>query len=200
MCLGNIFNYIGNVYNIMFYTLVTKSFIKNIRTSKNYLYIFLTGSVGYILIHWYLHMDIQTGIKQTLKHYLYYVMILDAFIAYSMIRMYAKSIQQDSTEDEIPKPDVEYTPEQKMIILQKMQETRRLQQLAHKEHMNLTNEKENDIKDAKQSIFTKSEESNEESSNKKTSTGKNKETIKVVKKVSDNVNDTEIPVYKNNNN
>jgi hypothetical protein len=145
-------------------------------------------------------MDNQTGIKRTIKHYLYYAMILDAFVAYSMIRMNTNSIQQEPNEEDIPKPNVEYTPEQKMIILQKMQETRRLQQQEHKEQADQTDEKENDnnVKNTIQSIFTKSEESNEELSNKKTtSSSKKKETVKVVKNVSENVDDTEIPFYKN---
>jgi transcriptional regulator of acetoin/glycerol metabolism len=187
----------------MFYTLVSKKFIKNIRTQRDYLYIFLTGSIGYISIHWYLHMDNQTGIKQTVKNYLYYIMILDAFVAYSMIRMNVKTHHVSNTE-EVSKPNIEYTPEQKMLILQKMQEARQLQQQKHKEQLiKQTDEKENkaeanDVKDSKPSIFTKSDESNEESSNKKTSSSsKKKETVKVIKKVSENVDDTEIPVYKN---
>ena len=147
-------------------------------------------------------MNNQTGIKQTVKNYLYYAMILDAFVAYSMIRMNSKT--QESTTGEVSKPDIEYTPEQKMIILQKMQEARQLQQQKHKEQIiKQSDEKENKeepnaVKDSKPSIFTKSEESNEESSNKKTtSSSKKKETVKVVKKVSENIDDTEIPVYKN---
>ena len=188
----------------MFYTLVSKKFIKNIRTQRDYLYIFLTGSIGYISIHWYLNMDNQTGIKQTVRNYLYYIMILDAFVAYSIIRINTKTQQELKTE-EVSKPNIEYTPEQKMLILQKMQEARQLQQQKHKEQLiKQSDEKENneednnDVKDSKPSIFTKSEESNDESSNKKTSSSsKKKETVKVVKKVSENVDDTEIPVYKN---
>jgi len=199
MCLSNIFNYINNVYNNMFYTLVSKSYIKNIKTPRDYLYIFLAGSIGYISIHWYLHMDNQTGIKQTVKHYLYYAMILDAFVAYSMIRMNIKSLQQETNEEDIQKPNVEYTPEQKMLILQKMQEARRIQQQTHKEQSAPTDEKENenDVKETKNTIFTRSDESNEESSNKKTSSSKQKNNVRVVKNVSENVDDTEIPVYKN---
>lgn len=207
MCLRYIFNYIDNVYNIMFYTLISKSFIKKTRSPRDYLYIFLAGSIGYVSLHWYLYMDNQTGIKQTIKHYLYYTMILDAFIAYSMLRMYTKSLKEQKSNTEEP-PTLEYTPEQKLIILQKSREARRIQQQTHKEQVNqeLQEDNKNDkedvndeIKESKPSIFTKSEESNEESSNKKTSSSsKKKETIKVIKKTSENVDDTEIPVYKKN--
>lgn len=191
MCLGYLFNYIDNVYNNMFYTLVSKSFIKQINSTNDYLYIFLAGSIAYVCIHWYLNIDNQTGIKERIKNYFYYIMMLDGIIAYTMLKIYAKKMTKETEEQQEDNNVIEYTPEQKMLILQKSREARQLQQQQHKEKIQEENE---EVKESKPTIFTKSEESHEETS--KDSTSKKKDTVKVVKKVSEQVDDTDIPVYK----
>lgn len=191
MCLGYLFNYIDNVYNNMFYTLVSKSFIKQINSTNDYLYIFLAGSIAYVCIHWYLNIDNQTGIKERIKNYFYYIMMLDGIIAYTMLKIYAKKMTKETEDQQEDNNNVvEYTPEQKMLILQKSREARQLQQ-QQQQHKEKLQEENEEVIDAKPSIFTKSEESSS-----KDSTSKKKDTVKVVKKVSEPVDDTEIPVYK----
>lgn len=192
MCLGYLFNYIDNVYNNMFYTLVSKSFIKQINLTNDYLYIFLAGSIAYVCIHWYLNIDNQTGIKERIKNYFYYIMMLDGIIAYTMLKIYAKKMTKETEDQQEDNNNVvEYTPEQKMLILQKSREARQLQQQQQQQHKEKLQEENEEVIDAKPSIFTKSEESSS-----KDSTSKKKDTVKVVKKVSEPVDDTEIPVYK----
>jgi hypothetical protein len=168
----------------MFYTLVSRSLITKINTPRDYFYIFLIGSVGYVILHWYLHMDKREGIIEKVREYLYYAMVLDVITAYVLMKMYPAKSDKKNTEDTGETKDSnedQYTPEQKKAIMQKMQEARRLQQMRQKQladqngsdPQNLTKEQQSDIpkqdgdemKEAgdsgKRSIFTKSEESKE---------------------------------------
>ena len=60
----------------MFYTLVSRTIITKISTSRDYLYIFILGSVLYVLLHWYLHMEERNGIVEKVREYLYYAMVI----------------------------------------------------------------------------------------------------------------------------
>lgn len=121
----------------MFYTLVSRSIITKINTPRDYFYIFLIGSVGYVILHWYLHMDKREGIVEKVREYLYYAMVFDAITAYVLMMMYPvksdKKIQDDNEETEDLSNEETHTPEQKKAIMQKMQEARRLQQLRQKQ-------------------------------------------------------------------
>jgi len=116
----------------MFYTLVSRTIITKINSPRDYFYIFLIGSVGYVILHWYLNMDEAEGIMGKIRDYLYYVMVIDAITAYVLMIMYPaktdKIIEKDNDNDE-SKEEEQYTPEQRKAILQRMQETRRLQQM-----------------------------------------------------------------------
>ena len=162
----------------MFYTLVSRSLITKINTPRDYFYIFLIGSVGYVILHWYLHMDKREGIIEKVREYLYYAMVLDVITAYVLMKMYpAKSDKKNTDDNEETKDSTEdqYTPEQKKAIMQKMQEARRLQQMRQKQLADQNQTKEQPVDNPKQdcdeikevgdsgkrSIFTKSEESKE---------------------------------------
>ncbi len=108
----------------MFYTLASKFLITKVSTPRDYLYIFIAGSVGYVILHWYLHMEKQEGIVEKVREYLYYAMVIDVITAYVLITMYpSKSDKENNNEDtqnnEQPR---EYTPEEKKTLMQRMQE------------------------------------------------------------------------------
>ena len=117
------FKYIGKIYKTMFYTLVSRSIITKINTSRDYLYIFLIGSIGYVILHWYLHMDKCTGILEKTREYLYYAMVVDAITAYALMTFYppsSKPIKKTSSENEEVKNEPQYTQEQSKAIIQNM--------------------------------------------------------------------------------
>ncbi len=114
----------------MFYTLASKLLIKKGTTSRDYFYVFLMGSIGYIIVHWYLHMDKQDGIMEKIKDYLYGLMLADIVTAGILIKLYPAA-EGDSEEDSNTssnKEQSELTPEQKKLIMQRAQEARKLQQ------------------------------------------------------------------------
>jgi hypothetical protein len=116
----------------MFYTLVSRTVITKINSPRDYLYIFLLGSVGYVVLHWYLHMDKREGFTEKIREYLYYAMVIDAITAYVLMVMYpskSSDKKNDKTDDNEESKEKEYTPEQKKAILQRMQEARRFQQM-----------------------------------------------------------------------
>lgn len=120
----------------MFYTLVSRTIITKINTPRDYLYIFLIGSVAYVIIHWYLHMEKREGIVEKAREYLYYLMVFDAIVAYALMMLYpTKDAEKDNDVDESndkENKDEPYTADQKKVIMQKMQEARRLEQLRQK--------------------------------------------------------------------
>ncbi|VBB17847.1 hypothetical protein YASMINEVIRUS_310 [Yasminevirus sp. GU-2018] len=122
----------------MFYTLVSRSLITKINTPRDYFYIFLIGSVGYVALHWYLHMEKREGIVEKVREYLYYAMVLDMITAYVLMMLYPaksdkKSEENDDSKDKESSNEEQHTPEQKKMIMQKMQEARRMQQMRQKE-------------------------------------------------------------------
>jgi type IV secretory pathway VirB10-like protein len=125
----------------MFYTLVSRSIITKINTPRDYFYIFLLGSVGYVILHWYLHMEKRDGIIEKVREYLYYAMVIDIITAYVwMVLSPVKTDKKEDSNDETKNKEQykdhdenQYTPEQKKLIMQKMQEARRLQQIRQKE-------------------------------------------------------------------
>lgn len=200
----------------MFYTLSSKFLIKN-ATTKDFLYIFLSGSVGYIAIHWYLH---KHNIKLDYVKYIYYFMVIDLAVSYYIINNNTKRLVKLEKENsknndinnskEINTQKIEYTPEEKLLILRRMQEARQMQlrnKLNNEQRIEVIEEEniENDeALECKKSIFTKSdEESNETEESKNTKNSKdeekeNKELVKVKKKTTEDMEDTELPLYKSN--
>ncbi len=195
----------------MFYTIVSRTIITKINTPRDYLYIFLIGSVGYIALHWYLNMEKRSGIQDKLREYLYYIMAIDIVTAFTLMTMYpgkqdtSKGLGQKNNEDN-EGGEQQYTAEQRKVIMQRMQEARRLQQMRQKEfeQQQKSNERSNDKKEDnndlpnvtsrdahsgenKKSIFTKSEEVRESNEDENEETDeeneeKNKKDLKVKNK------------------
>jgi hypothetical protein len=209
----------------MFYTLSSKFLIKN-ATTKDFLYIFLSGSVGYIAIHWYLH---KHNIKLDYVKYIYYFMVIDLAVSYYIINNNTKRLvkleKENSKNNDISKSKeintqkIEYTPEEKLLILRRMQEARQMQlrnKLNNEQRIEVIDENinydvnneeniENDeALECKKSIFTKSDEESKESEeskntkNSKDEEKENKELVKVKKKTTEDMEDTELPLYKSN--
>jgi hypothetical protein len=169
----------------MFYTLASRFLITKITSPRDYLYIFLAGSVGYVALHWYLHMDKRNGFTEKIREYLYYTMVIDIITAYTLMTMYPLKSDKKINNEENNQNNAEqqYTPDQRKALMQRMQEARRLQQMRHKELIdpppnhglpkqnskavknNESDKSKTQCKDengeAKRSIFTKSDESRE---------------------------------------
>src|SRR5579872_245129 len=135
----------------MFYTLVGKAVITKITTPRDYLYIFIIGSIGYVVLHWYLHMDKREGFIEKIRELLYYAMVIDAITAYMLTPVATPTNENAEISDHndretpnhnhnnssrnVPETDQQYvlTPEQRKLISMKTQEVKKMQQLRHKE-------------------------------------------------------------------
>lgn len=98
----------------MFYTIASR-LIKT-TSPQNNLYVFLVGSVCYIILHWKLHLTAQVGIVEKVKQYLYYAMVADVGIAYALKKFYSKK-----------QPDLAIDTTDRRIE-QKIEEVRKIQQ------------------------------------------------------------------------
>ncbi len=144
----------------MFYTIVSR-----ILKTDNYLHIFIIGSILYVMIHWYLHMEkTRLGLLLVCQKYMYHLMVADFSVACILLKLFPfkKNVKDDLDEDVDVDVDVDADIDNNKILNQ-MQEAR-------KEF--LKNNKEG-------SIFSKSDDTSSK---------------KVVKKNNDIV-DTDIPVY-----
>lgn len=199
----------------MFYTIVSRTIITKVESSRDYLYIFIIGSIGYIALHWYLHMEAKTGIMEKLREYLYYIMVIDMGTAYAMNLFYpVKSgkpldtqLSDDKTDNNDDSKNVKYTPEEQKMIMARMQEARRLQ--LQKENAEQNNNKDadknkvntmpakdenrGDCDSGKKSIFTKSDDSSNDDEEETNGENKSKEVINKEK----TIEDTDIPIYDN---
>lgn len=111
----------------MFYTLASKLIIKGPVEGREFLFVFLAGSVMYVALHWYLHLDQKSGIVEQVRKYLYYAMAVDLAVAYVLVTFFAPAPKSEDKDDEKPKTKREYTDEEKKAIMAKMQEARRQQ-------------------------------------------------------------------------
>lgn len=124
----------------MFYTLVSRSLITKINSSRDYLNIFLVGSIGYVILHWYLYSEKKEGIMEKIREYLYYLMVVDIITSYVLVTFYPsksdkKTIESEDQIDVSQPPQLQLTPEQRQLIMQRMQNSKRLQQQKVKESL-----------------------------------------------------------------
>lgn len=112
----------------MFYTLASKFLIKGSPQSRDFLTVFLAGSVMYVALHWYLHLDEKTGIVEQVRKYLYYAMVVDIITAYTLSVFFASPVEdKDESVEDKSESKKQYTDEEKKAIMAKMQEARRQQ-------------------------------------------------------------------------
>lgn len=69
----------------MFYLLIGKLWIKKIGEKYDLFRLFTYGSIGYIILHFYLHMRTYTGILGMFKNLFYYILILDFVLTYCLL-------------------------------------------------------------------------------------------------------------------
>jgi len=202
----------------MFYTLTNQFLIKNSGGERDFLYLFLIGSAMYVALHWYLHMDEIEGTLGRVKEYLYYLLVLD-FVTCVIIFKMSPVKQRVDKEEENEEEKKELTLDEKKVILQKMQEARKLQQVRlrdaererdSRKHSERDEKKGSDVsekkkdessveckKDGKCKIFKSSEnnlnkKSKTENSDNVSIISKNKSTKKIK---TEKITDTEIPIF-----
>lgn len=177
----------------MFYTLASKLIIRT-GTKRDYFYVFLAGSILYVMLHWYLNMSIEPHFTDYIKDYFYVLMLTDASIATALIYFFTEKKQKESNGEN--KEREELSDEQKRNLMMRMREAREQQfaqnklreQMEAREKDNVEEKKETK-EEAHDSIFVKTEElssstSTSSSSTKSSSTKKpaKKETKKETKK------------------
>lgn len=75
----------------MFYTIISRIPHFTNDTSKNkFLKIFIVGSVLYILIHYYLNIQVRAEILEKTKKYVYYILPVDLATTYILCKYYDK--------------------------------------------------------------------------------------------------------------
>ena len=127
----------------MFYTLASKFLIKKTGNETDYLYIYVVGSVCYILLHWFLYTKnyaSDTLIGKCVS-YFYYIVALDMAVAYTLYQMTSINPKRTNNEpnntnntnnEENSVPSGRFppmSPEQKELFLRRMHEARRFQQI-----------------------------------------------------------------------
>ena len=97
----------------MFYTIVSR-----ILKTDNYLHIFIIGSILYVMIHWYLHMEkTRLGLLLICQKYMYHLMVADFSVACILLKLFPfKKNVEDENEDNLSEDNK---------ILGQMQEARK---------------------------------------------------------------------------
>lgn len=165
----------------MFYTLASRiPLVSGDKTSKNFLKVFIVGSILYVYVHYYLYSGERWYVLEKLKSYLYYVMILDFIITYIIMKW-----NTPVEEDEELERQANYTAEQKLQNEKDLDELKRMSQMeAYRrklEEDQEENNKQNDKDDSvsKQSPFMTRDEvrsSEQKESKSNTHRKKSKET------------------------
>ena len=200
----------------MFYTLATRIPILS-GQSNNFLTIFIVGSVGYKLLHYYLFSGEHNALLEKLKSYLYYLMVVDLIVAYLVSKWFSSPQSAESIEKHSYDA---YGKEKRREISNNLQELKRMQEASaeqykqkmmqqsartvqpEQEHV----ENDNDATASQQSPFmTREEIKNEEKSKseKSKSDKSNEETKKTEstssRSTSSESSSPEKPTKKNNN-
>ncbi len=187
----------------MFYTLTTKFLINKKGNEMEYMYIYIIGSVCYVMLHHCMHLyDCQNNIVlEKLANYFYYLVVADIIIAFMLYK--ATPVAPIVNDKENNNEQQQLTLEQRELMMRKMQEARRYQLMRMRElekhdetdindrcqnikNDNNKQEKKVDQNIEKKSIFSKSDNSTDASDEKK-----NKDKPNTL------VDDTEIPIFNN---
>lgn len=123
----------------MFFTVASKLLINVQPRDREFLTVFIAGSVMYVALHWYLHLDLKSDMIESFKKYLYYVMMIDLATAYVYCTYFVPPPKELDDNDVITKTKREYTDEEKKIIMAKMQEARRQQMKKAQMHQQNSN-------------------------------------------------------------
>ena len=106
----------------MFFTLLSKTVLKNEGNSRVYFYLFLAGIVCYIILHYYLNSGERNAILQKLNNYFYYIVPLDFAIgAWLLKTSEIKSKKSDEDEDD---NSTKYTDEQRLKIMKNLEDSK----------------------------------------------------------------------------
>jgi hypothetical protein len=128
----------------MFYTLASKiPFIQSDKSKRKILKIFIIGSVLYILLHYYLHSVPASGVIDTIKQYLYYIMPADFVLSYFLLGK--TDVNEGSDGDDVNESNPEGGYSQKQLKeIQAIQSQREYeyQQEMQRRHMLMVQQKE----------------------------------------------------------
>jgi len=123
----------------MFYTVASRLIRTN--SPRNNLYIFLAGSICYVIIHWQLHLKTQVGIVEKIRNYLYYVMLADIGIAYALLRFYPrKTVSTNETEDKQIAENIEEVRKMQQHRQREIEEQKKINTIENKQ-VDIVNEK-----------------------------------------------------------
>lgn len=115
----------------MFYTATAKLLINKKGNDMEYLYIYILGSVCYVVLHHCLHFGERSNMFiDKLLNYFYYLVGIDIICAYIL---YRSTPVEKANNDENNSQRQQLTPEQKEMMMRRMQEARRYQLMRMKE-------------------------------------------------------------------
>ncbi len=109
----------------MFYIISTRiPLVYSDTTNRKFLKIFILGSLIYICVHYYLHLEERNDLMNKLKSKILYVMGADFLIACALAKFLAPTVvaEKDDKEDE-DKPS--YTADEKTRMMRELEERRR---------------------------------------------------------------------------
>ena len=109
----------------MLFAVLSKTLFKNANSTRAYLYLFLTGMVGYILLSYQLNQYRRTGICKTINNYFYYIISIDYVIGAYFIRCV---LNRKKRELDDVKKENQYTKEQQLQIAKNLELARKLNQ------------------------------------------------------------------------
>jgi hypothetical protein len=117
--------YVSITYKNMLFAVLSKTLFKNANSTRAYLYLFLTGMVGYILLSYQLNQYRRTGICKTINNYFYYIISIDYVIGAYFIRCV---LNRKKRELDDVKKENQYTKEQQLQIAKNLELARKLNQ------------------------------------------------------------------------
>jgi len=109
----------------MLFTVLSKTLFKNANCTRAYLYLFLTGMIGYILLHHHLNSYRRTGLRKTVNKYFYYIISIDFVIGAYYVRCVLNRKRKESSDN---KKENQYTKEQQLQIAKNLELAKRLNQ------------------------------------------------------------------------
>lgn len=110
----------------MFFTLLSKTVLKNEGNSRVYFYLFLAGIVCYIILHYYLNSGERNAMLQKLNNYFYYIVPIDFAIGAYLLKSSSVKPDKEDDEDEDNDEGLKYSDEQRLQIMKNLTDSKTL--------------------------------------------------------------------------
>ena len=113
----------------MFYIIASRlPLVYSDSTKRKYLKLFILGSIIYLCVHYYLFLEIRTGLLENIKSKLYYVMMIDFGISLILTRFLSKPKVIDEEEDDENMVELQDSQDKLLIELEERKKYLAMQQ------------------------------------------------------------------------